>query len=101
LTHCATRLQFRFPMMSLEFCIDKPFRPHYGPRVNSSSNRNEYQEYFLGSKGGWCIELTTLPSLCADCLQNLGVSTSVTFWTSNRPALALPNINMPDYSLIP
>jgi len=26
------------------------FRPHYGPRVESSSNRNEYQEYFLGVK---------------------------------------------------
>ena len=24
------------------------FRPHYGPEVDSASNRNEYQEYFLG-----------------------------------------------------
>jgi len=24
--------------------------PHYGPGVNSDSNRNEYQEYFLGVK---------------------------------------------------
>jgi len=24
------------------------FRPHYGPGVDSASNRNEYQEYFLG-----------------------------------------------------
>ena len=24
-----------------------------GPGVYSASNRNEYQEYFLGGKGGW------------------------------------------------
>ena len=31
------------------FFIDiKSFRSHYGPGVDSSSNRNEYQEYFLG-----------------------------------------------------
>ena len=28
----------------------KSFRLHYGPGVNSASNRNEYQEYFLGVK---------------------------------------------------
>ena len=28
----------------------KSFRPHYGPGVDSDSNRNEYQEYFLGIK---------------------------------------------------
>ena len=33
------------------FFIDiKSFRSHYGPGVNSASNRNEYQEYFLGVK---------------------------------------------------
>ena len=33
------------------FFIDiKPFRSHYGPGVDSDSNRNEYQEYFLGVK---------------------------------------------------
>ena len=30
-------------------------------------NRNEYQKYFLGGKGGLCIGLTTLPPSCADC----------------------------------
>ena len=28
----------------------KSFRLHYGPGVDSASNRNEYQEYFLGVK---------------------------------------------------
>ena len=26
------------------------FRPHYGPGIDSASNRNEYQKYFLGVK---------------------------------------------------
>ena len=43
--------------------------PHCGPGVDSASNRNEYQEYFLGGKGGRCVGLTTLPPLCADCLE--------------------------------
>ena len=28
----------------------KSFWSHYGPGVDSASNRNEYQEYFLGVK---------------------------------------------------
>ena len=28
----------------------KSFRSHYGSGVDSASNRNEYQEYFLGLK---------------------------------------------------
>ena len=28
----------------------KSFRSHYGPGVDSASNRNEYQEHFLGIK---------------------------------------------------
>jgi hypothetical protein len=30
--------------------ILQSFRSHYGPGVDSASNRNEYQEYFLGVK---------------------------------------------------
>jgi hypothetical protein len=48
------------------FFIDiKSFRSHYGPGVDSASNRNEYQEHFLEGKGGWCVRLTTLPPSCA------------------------------------
>ena len=33
------------------FFIDiNSFRSHFGPGVDSASNRNEYQEYFLGVK---------------------------------------------------
>jgi hypothetical protein len=42
--------------------------PHYGPGVDSASNRNAYQEYFLGGKRGRCVGLTTLPPSSADCL---------------------------------
>jgi hypothetical protein len=31
---------------------------------------------FPGDKGGRCVGLTTLPPSCADCLKNLGASTS-------------------------
>ena len=38
--------------------------------LQSASNRNEYQEYFLGGKGGRCLGLTTLLPSYADCLEN-------------------------------
>jgi len=47
--------------------LTQSFRPHYGPGFDLTSNRNKYQEYFLGSKGGRCVGMTTLPSSCAVC----------------------------------
>jgi hypothetical protein len=32
------------------FNVIKSFRSHYGPGVESASNKNEYQEHFLGVK---------------------------------------------------
>ena len=46
------------------FFDTKSFRSHYGPGVDSASNRNEYQEYFLGGKGGRCVRMTTTTILC-------------------------------------
>jgi len=43
----------------------KSLRSHYGSGVDSASNRNEYQEYFQGGKGGRCVRLTNLPPSCA------------------------------------
>ena len=48
---------FRFVAQHLNHC------------ATAVPNRNVYQEYFLGGKGGRCVGLTTLPPLCADCLQ--------------------------------
>jgi hypothetical protein len=63
------------------------FRPHYGPGVDSAWNRNEYQEYFLGGKGGRCVGLT-LPLPCADCLK---------IWKPHFPGTlrACPGIALP------
>ena len=32
------------------FSVTESFRSHYGPGVDTASNRNEYQVYFLGVK---------------------------------------------------
>jgi len=50
---CATnrKVAGSIPAGVSEFFIGiKSFRSHYGPGVDSASNRNEYQEYFLGVK---------------------------------------------------
>ena len=53
LRRCATnrKVACSMPAVVSGFFIDiKSFRSHYGPGVDSASNRNEYQEYFLGIK---------------------------------------------------
>jgi hypothetical protein len=35
-------------MVSLNFLLTQSFQPHYGPRVDSAPNRNEYKDYILG-----------------------------------------------------
>jgi len=50
---CATnrKVAVSIPAGVSGFFIDiKSFRSHYSPGVESASNRNEYQEYFLGVK---------------------------------------------------
>jgi hypothetical protein len=54
-----------------DFSLTQSFQPHYGPEVDSASNRNEYQGSSLGGKGGRCAGLTTLPPSCADCRKTL------------------------------
>ena len=44
------------------FSLTQSFRSHYGPGVDPVSNRNEYQEHFLGVKSGRCVRLTLPPS---------------------------------------
>jgi len=65
---CATsrKVAGSIPAGVSAFFIDiKSFLSHYDPEVDSVSNINEYQEYFLGGKGGGCVRLTTLPPSCA------------------------------------
>jgi hypothetical protein len=61
-----------------KFSFPRSFRPHYGPGVDSASNRNEYQEHFLRGKGGRCVGLTTL-----------GASTSWNPLGLSRPVMGL------------
>ena len=56
------------------------FRPNNCSAVDSASNRNEYQEYFLGDKGGRCVGLTTLPPSCADCPEIREPQPTGTLW---------------------
>jgi hypothetical protein len=77
--------RFSIPAGVIGFFIDiKSFRSHYGPGVDSSSNRNEYQEYFLGVKSGRCVRLTTYHHP-VPLSRNLGTLTS---W--NPPGLSRP-----------
>jgi len=53
LRRCATnrKVAGSIPASVIRFFIDvKTFRSHYGPGVDSASNRNEFQVYFLGVK---------------------------------------------------
>jgi len=57
------------------FFIDiKSFRSYYGLGVDSASNRNEYQEYFLGGKGGRYVRLKTLPPSCVVVMKSGNLS---------------------------
>jgi hypothetical protein len=41
---------FDFRWFHWNFSLTYFFRPHYGLGVDSASNKNKYQEYFLGEK---------------------------------------------------
>ena len=62
---CATNQKVvgSIPAGVIGFFIDiKSFRSHYGPGVDSASNRNEYREDFLGVKaaGAYSCQPTTI-----------------------------------------
>jgi hypothetical protein len=65
----ARRSRVRLPMGLSGFFIY--FRPHYDTGADSASSRYEYQESFLGGKGGRCVRLTMLAPSFADCLRIL------------------------------
>jgi len=51
-----------------DFSLAYSFRPHCGSVIDSATNRNEYQEYYVVGKDGHCVGLI-LPPSCADCLE--------------------------------
>ena len=52
LRHYATNRQVAgsIPECHWNFSVTKSYRSHYGLGVDTASNRNEYQVYFLGVK---------------------------------------------------
>jgi len=85
---CATnrKVAGSIPGCVSRFFIDiKFFRSHYGPRVDSASNRNEYQEHFLGGKG---VRLTTYHHP-VPLSRNLGTLTSWKPLGHSRPLMGL------------
>ena len=56
----------RLPTVSLEFLLTQISSAQYDSAVDLGSNRNEYQEYFLGGKCGPWIMLKTLTFSPAD-----------------------------------
>jgi hypothetical protein len=46
------------------FKLTLPFQPHYGPGVDSASNRNEYQESSKGGKGQPAHKADNLIAIC-------------------------------------
>jgi hypothetical protein len=69
------------------FSLTYSFRSHYGPEVDSASNRNESQEYFLGGKGSRRVGLTTLPPSYVDCLEIWKPQSPVTLRNLSRPVM--------------
>ena len=64
----AGRSRIPFPIMSVKVFIDNP-SCRTGPGVDSVSNINQYQKYFLRGKGGRWVGLTTVPLSYANCLE--------------------------------
>jgi len=79
-------------MVSLELFTVLILPAALWPGGDPASNVNDYQEYLLGGKGGRCVELTTLPTSCADCLEMWESQPPRTLWTCNRPVLGLQYI---------
>ena len=91
LRYCATnrKVTGSIPGGVSGFFIDiKSFRSHYDPGVDSASNKNEYQEYFLRGKGGRWVRLATYhhPVLLS-C--NLGTLTSWNPLGHSRPVTGM------------
>jgi len=76
----------------MEFFVDiKSFQSQKCPGVDSASNRNEYQEHFLGGKGGRCVKLTTLPPYSAVVMK----SENLNFLEPSGPLRASNGTDLP------
>ena len=82
LRHCAAnrKVAGSIPAGVSGFFIDiKSFRSHYDPGVDSASNKNEYQEYFLGVKAAGA-KAGNLPPSCAVVTKSGNLNFLRTLW---------------------
>ena len=92
LRHCATNGKVAGSIPDGDIGIFHWHNPSRRTGVDSASDRNGYQEYFLGVKGGRCVGLTTLPPSYARLSSNLGTSTS---WKPQGPPQACNGTALP------
>ena len=80
------RSQVRFPIESLEiFHRLNPSGRNMTISVDSAPNRNECQGSSLEDKGSRRLGLTTLPTICVDCLKIQGAPISWNLRWISRP----------------
>ena len=69
------------------FSLTLSFRPHYGPGIDSTSNTNEYQEYFLGGKRRPVHMADNLTTFMCRLCRNLGATASWNPQSLSRPVM--------------
>jgi len=69
--------------------LTQSFHSYYSPGVDSASNRNEYQEYFLGGKRRPVRRADNLTTVICRLSWNLGASTSLKPQGLSSPVIGL------------